>query len=147
VCHHSDPDIAAGLPLLRTRLSRPDIELVTEWRAQTLLHHYHAGFPHYLVEEHDWKLPLDDGRELRFVLTPYLHFPGAMCSWERTTGVLFSSDIFGGFTDGTDLAATPATSRRFVRSTSTTCRATRSSAPAWRRSFRPITMIAPSTAA
>ena len=84
VCHHSDPDIAAGLPTAARRGCRgPTCELVTEWRAQTLLHHYHAGFPYYLVEEHDWQLPLDDGRRLKFALTPYLHFPGAMCSWER----------------------------------------------------------------
>jgi diguanylate cyclase (GGDEF)-like protein len=81
------------------------VHLVTEWRAQTLLHHYHAGFPFYLVEEHDWQLPLDGDRRLRFVLTPYLHFPGAMCSWEKSSGVMFSSDIFGGFTDGSDLFA------------------------------------------
>jgi diguanylate cyclase (GGDEF)-like protein len=105
VCHHSDPDIAAGLPLLRERLPRPDIELVTEWRAQTLLHHYHAHFPYYLVEQNGWQLPLDGQRSLKFVLTPYLHFPGAMCSWDESTGIVFSSDLFGGFTDGTELFA------------------------------------------
>jgi diguanylate cyclase (GGDEF)-like protein len=105
VCHHSDPDIAAGLPLLRERLPRPDIELVTEWRAQTLLHHYHAHFPFYLVEQNGWQLPLDGQRSLKFVLTPYLHFPGAMCSWDESTGIVFSSDLFGGFTDGTELFA------------------------------------------
>ena len=105
VCHHSDPDIAAGLPRLREILTGPDVAVVTEWRAQTLLHHYQAGFPFHLIEEHGWKLLLDDDRELRFVLTPYLHFPGAMCSWESSTGTLFSSDIFGGFTDGSKLFA------------------------------------------
>jgi diguanylate cyclase (GGDEF)-like protein len=148
VCHHSDPDIAAGLPLLRARLPRPDIELVTEWRAQTLLRHYNAGFPYYLVEDHDWQLPLDDDvRALRFVLTPYLHFPGAMCTWDSGTGVLFSSDIFGGFTDGSELFATDATYfealRPFHEHYMPSKEILGAGLARLRRSFQPITMIAP----
>jgi two-component system cell cycle response regulator len=147
VCHHSDPDIAAGLPLLRARLPRPDIELVTEWRAQTLLRHYNAGFPYYLVEDHDWQLPMDDGRVLRFVLTPYLHFPGAMCTWDSGTGVLFSSDLFGGFTDGTELFAIDASYfealRPFHEHYMPSKEILGAGLARLRRSFQPITMIAP----
>lgn len=105
VCHHCDPDIAAGLPALRERLLRADACVVTEWRAAALLKHYDHGFPVHLVERHGWAIPLPDGRRLKFVLTPYLHFPGALCSYETASRVLFSSDLFGGFTDGTRLFA------------------------------------------
>jgi len=105
VCHHSDPDIAGGLWAVREALPSKDLQLVTEWRAETLLRHYDAGIPFFRVEEHDWRIPLDAGRQLQFVLTPYLHFPGAMCSYETSAGVLFSSDLFGGFTDGSQLIA------------------------------------------
>ncbi len=97
VCHHPDPDIAAALPYLSDRLTRPDVEVVTEWRAQALLKHYGHRFDYYLVEEHDWAIRLDASRQLQFQLTPYLHFPGAMVSYDTTTGTLFSSDLFGGF--------------------------------------------------
>lgn len=50
------------------------------------------------IEEHDWRLQLGD-RTLHFRLTPYMHFPGAYVSFDDATGVLFSSDIFGGFTE------------------------------------------------
>ncbi|MEI8240342.1 MAG: diguanylate cyclase [Actinomycetota bacterium] len=147
VCHHADPDIAAGLPALRVALPRPEVELVTEWRAQTLLHHYHAGFPYYLVEEHEWQLPLAADRSLRFVLTPYLHFPGAMCSWDTATGVLFSSDIFGGFTDGSDLFARDSTYfdalRPFHEHYMPSKEILGAGLARLRRSFQPITMIAP----
>ena len=72
------------------------------------MRHYDAGIPFLRVEDHGWTLPLDADRELQFVLTPYLHFPGAMCSYETSSGVLFSSDLFGGFTDGSQLIATDA---------------------------------------
>ncbi len=147
VCHHSDPDIAGGLPALHVALSRPDVELVTEWRAKTLLHHYHAGFPYYLVEEHDWRLPLSEGRQLRFVLTPYLHFPGAMCSWDESSGVLFSSDLFGGFTDGRELVAADMGYFEAIRPFHEHYMPSRDILAAGldrlRRSFTPITMIAP----
>ncbi len=97
VCHHSDPDIAASLPLLSQRLERPDVQVVTEWRAQALLHHYGHRFSYYLVEQNGWRLPLTPERSLEFQLTPYLHFPGAIVSYDTATQVLFSSDLFGGF--------------------------------------------------
>lgn len=53
VCHHPDPDIAAGLGALSQQLTRPDVVVVTEWRAQALLRHYGYRFPDYRVEEHD----------------------------------------------------------------------------------------------
>ena len=97
VCHHPDPDIAASLPYLSERLGRDDVQVVTEWRAKALLKHYGHRFDYYLVEEHDWAIPLGRDRRLEFQLTPYLHFPGAMVSCDTGTGTLFSSDLFGGF--------------------------------------------------
>jgi two-component system cell cycle response regulator len=103
VCHHPDPDIAASLRDLSTMLTREDVRVVTEWRAQALLKHYGHRFGYARVEEQDWRLPLADGRALEFQLTPYLHFPGAMVSYDTGTGTLFSSDLFGGFVPDSDV--------------------------------------------
>jgi two-component system, cell cycle response regulator len=97
VCHHPDPDIAAGLRDLSDLLTRDDVQVVTEWRAQALLKHYKHRFAYYRVEDHGWRVPISAGRDLEFQLTPYLHFPGAMVSYDTGTGTLFSSDLFGGF--------------------------------------------------
>ncbi len=97
VCHHSDPDIAAALPRLSDVLPRPDVQVVTEWRAAALLRHYGHRFEYYLVEANDWVLQLGADRQLQFQLTPYLHFPGALVSFDSATATLFSSDLFGGF--------------------------------------------------
>jgi diguanylate cyclase (GGDEF) domain len=116
VCHHSDPDIAGGLVRLGEVIDRPDARLVTEWRAETLIRYYGQRFPVVLIEDRDWTLTLPDGRALQFVLTPYLHFPGAMCSYETSARVLFSSDLFGGFTDGSALFATDGSHFETIRS-------------------------------
>ena len=55
------------------------------------------------MEEHGWRLPLGDDRVLEFQLTPYLHFPGAFVTYDSTSGILFSSDLFGGFVPCSDV--------------------------------------------
>ncbi len=106
VCHHSDPDVASSLPRIAQVVTRPDARVVTEWRAEALLVHYGSGLPFQRIEDLDWRLDLGAGRALEFLLTPYLHFPGALVSYETGTQTLFSADIFGGFvTDPSQLMA------------------------------------------
>jgi two-component system, cell cycle response regulator len=97
VLHHSDPDICDSLHVLAERLHRPDLTVVTEWRAALLLRHMAVRFPFVSVEELGWRHDLRDGRVLQFLLTPYLHFPGAFVTYEPGSASLFSSDLFGGF--------------------------------------------------
>ena len=52
----------------------------------------------WLVEDNGWRLDLED-RSLDFLFTPYVHFPGAFCTFDPVSQVLFSSDLFGGFSD------------------------------------------------
>lgn len=104
VCQHQDPDITAALTTIDRVLVREDAAIVTHWRARALLKHYGLRLPFWLVDEHSWQLDLG-GRMLRFVFTPYLHFPGAFVTFDERTGILFSSDLFGGFTDDWSLVA------------------------------------------
>ena len=105
VCQHQDPDIAASLPLIDNRLTRNDAVVICHSRAAALLKHYDLDIPFHTIDsELNWKLPLTD-RTLEFVFTPYAHFPGAFCTFDRTSGSLFSSDLFGGFTDDFSLYA------------------------------------------
>jgi diguanylate cyclase (GGDEF)-like protein len=97
VCQHPDPDITSALPAIDARLDRPDAMIVTHWRSRALIRHYNLRLPFWLVDEHDWQLALAD-RQLRFIFTPYAHYPGAFCSFDTRTAVLFSSDLFGGMT-------------------------------------------------
>ncbi|HAS52134.1 MAG TPA: diguanylate cyclase [Gammaproteobacteria bacterium] len=105
VCHHQDPDITGALPLIDQLISRNDAVLVTHWRTQMLVKHYGLRqMPFWLVEEHGWKLALED-RQVEFIFTPYAHFPGAICTFDPVTRVLFSSDLFGGLTPEFSLVA------------------------------------------
>jgi diguanylate cyclase (GGDEF)-like protein len=96
LCQHQDPDITASLPAIE-KICRPDAEVVTHWRVQMLIKHYGVDLKVHLIEEGAWELKLQD-RTLRFIFTPYAHFPGAFCTFDPVTGILFSSDLFGGLT-------------------------------------------------
>ncbi|MEO5374267.1 MAG: diguanylate cyclase [Alphaproteobacteria bacterium] len=104
VCQHPDPDISASLPTIDAMVTRDDAVIVTHWRSEAMLRHFGVKMPFWLVDAHDWRLDLG-GRELSFVFTPYAHFPGAICTYDRASGVLFSSDLFSGFTNGPSLFA------------------------------------------
>lgn len=105
VCQHQDPDVCGALPLLSESKCHPEAHIVTHWRCESIIKHYGVDLPFFRIEQNDWRLELED-RALEFVLTPYLHFPGAFVSFDRSSGVLFSSDLFGGFTGEPSLLAT-----------------------------------------
>jgi len=97
VCSHADPDIIGALPALVARGLHPEAHIATFWRDEALIIHSGTPLPFWRIEDHDWRLPLED-RTLKFILTPYLHFAGAFCTYDATSETLFSSDLFGGFT-------------------------------------------------
>lgn len=95
VLHHQDPDFCSAVPLFEKAGAK--FEVVTHWRTQTLIKYYGIQSDYYIINENEFKLTLASGRTLGFVLTPYLHFPGAFTSYDYQTKILFSSDLFGAF--------------------------------------------------
>ncbi len=103
VLHHSDPDIASAVPYLESLGMK--FTIVTHWRTWTLVRYYGVSSPVYLVDEHGYSLTLGSGRALQFIPTPYLHFPGAIVTYDRQAGYLLSSDLFGAFSNSWSLYA------------------------------------------
>jgi len=98
IMHHQDPDIVSSYSTLETLFPKGERYVVTHWRTQMLLKHYDWQTPFYLIDKNEWKLKTNT-RELEFIFTPYAHFAGAFCTYDKKSGVLFSSDIFGGLTE------------------------------------------------
>lgn len=103
VLQHQDPDLCSSMPLFESAGLRA--EIVTHWRAATLIRYYGVKSPFYIVNEHEYKLAFGNGRTLYFYPTPYLHFPGAIVSYDAQSQILFSSDLFGAFTENWRLFA------------------------------------------
>jgi len=97
VLQHQDPDFCAATPLFEQAGFVGQI--ATHWRAAHLIKYYGVTSSFYLVNEHNWELTYGNNRKLMFVPTPYLHFPGAIATYDPESRVLFSSDLFGAFAD------------------------------------------------
>ncbi|MBI4857368.1 MAG: diguanylate cyclase [Acetobacterium woodii] len=95
ILHHQDPDFCSAVPLFEKAGAK--FEVVTHWRTQTLIKYYGIQSEYYIINENEFKLTLASGRTLGFVLTPYLHFPGAFTTYDGQTKILFTSDLFGAF--------------------------------------------------
>lgn len=103
VLHHQDPDFCSSVPLFENAGAK--FTIVTHWRTQTLIRYYGVTSDYYLVNENNFQLTLASGRQIQFVPTPYLHFPGAIASYDTATKTLFSSDLFGAMSNTWELFA------------------------------------------
>ncbi len=93
---HQDPDVASCIPLLEKKLNKK-FTIITHTRTTFLLPFYDIKSSYYTVDTNKWKLVLKSGRILRFLFMPYCHFPGMIVMYDTKSRILFSGDLFGGF--------------------------------------------------
>lgn len=107
ILHHQDPDLCSNTPKFEEIVYGlgGSLKIVTHTRAWFLIPFYGTRSEYYKVDQEDWKLTLKSGRTLRFIFTPYLHFPGAIMTYDEKSRILFTSDIFGGISYDWDLFA------------------------------------------
>lgn len=93
VLNHLEPDHSGALPELMKRA--PHAKLYISNKAQGMLKALlkRDGLNYELVKTND-KISLGD-RTLRFLHTPYLHWPDTQCTYLEEDEILFSGDVFG----------------------------------------------------
>ncbi len=89
---HQDPDVAASM--VSWLEINPDMKVFTSPRTNVLLPHYGvADYNFYdTTEEPSYLLP--SRNQLRFIEAPFLHFPGAITTYDSASRFLLSGDIF-----------------------------------------------------
>ena len=95
IVNHQDPDLCASLPLFEEIVS-PEVKIIAQLRTSLFVPYYGTKSEIITVDDGDI-FKLKSGRELIFVTTPYVHFAGAMVTYDTKTKTLFSSDIFAAF--------------------------------------------------
>ncbi len=95
ILQHQDPDFCASTPLFEQK--GVTAAIATHWRTAQLVKYYGIKSPFYIINQHKNKLQLNNGRVLQFIATPYLHYPGAITTYDQQTKTLFSSDLFGAY--------------------------------------------------
>jgi len=93
ILNHLEPDHTGALPELMRRA--PGAQLYISQKAQSmlkgLLKQDELSFTPVMTGD---TVPLGD-RSLRFLHTPYLHWPDTQCTYVPEEAILFSGDVFG----------------------------------------------------
>ncbi len=97
ILQHQDPDLCASTPLFEQQGLQA--EVATHWRTSNMIKYYGITSPFYIVNQNEFKLTFGNNRTLIFHPTPYLHFPGAITTYDPLSKLLFSSDLFGAFSN------------------------------------------------
>ncbi|GHT34200.1 flavodoxin [Bacteroidia bacterium] len=94
IINHMEPDHSGSIRLIRERY--PDIQIVGNAKTFDMIKGY-FGITDNLLEVKDGDT-LSLGRQtLQFLLTPMVHWPETMMTYNPSDGTLFSGDAFGSF--------------------------------------------------
>ena len=94
VINHMEPDHSGSIKSLQNQY--PDLILVGNAKTFEMMENFYGPMNNYLVIKDGDTLSLGN-HELVFYMTPMVHWPETMMTYEKTTGILFSMDAFGGF--------------------------------------------------
>jgi two-component system cell cycle response regulator len=100
---HQDPDVCSNVPLLEQKGFVGKI--VSHWRTINFVKYYGITSSFIAINEQKYQLTLKSGRILKFINTPYLHFPGAIATLDEKNDILFSSDLFSAFSYNSEIYA------------------------------------------
>jgi flavorubredoxin len=94
IINHMEPDHSGSLKLFPKLF--PEMKIIGNKRTAEFLESYYGiTSPLVVVDEED---VLDLGHhKLKFYLTPMIHWPETMMTYETTAKILFAGDAFGGF--------------------------------------------------
>lgn len=96
VIHHMEPDHSSSIETVMNKY--PNLKLVGNKKTKEMLKEF------YGIDDEEKIMEVKEGdilclgkKYLKFIMTPMVHWPESMVSYETTDKVLFSQDAFGGF--------------------------------------------------
>jgi flavorubredoxin len=95
IYQHYDPDLCGSIPNLEQIIDRPDLKLISKKENNPFIRHYSVRSKILCIDDLQHKLTMQSGRTLRFFSTPYAHSAGSFITHDVTSGILFTSDLFG----------------------------------------------------
>ena len=101
VSNHTEQDHSGGIPWLVRRY--PGIQVLSSEPARPMLADHLGLDPSRILAVADGERLDLGGKTLRFVYTPWVHWPETMSTYLEEDGILFSCDFFGSHIAQTDL--------------------------------------------
>jgi flavorubredoxin len=106
VAHHAEQDHSGSIPAVLKKY--PNAKLVTNPKAKGMLIDLLAIAEEKFITVSDGETLTLGDRTLKFIYTPWVHWPETMVSYLEEDKILFSCDFFGSHLAGSDLYANEA---------------------------------------
>jgi len=103
IYQHYDPDLCGSLPHLESIIDSSDLKILTNKENIRFIKHYGGSVPFENLENTGYKFQFRSGRLLEFFNTPYAHTQGSFITFDHETKILFTSDIFGSYSNNWQL--------------------------------------------
>ncbi|MEA3418072.1 MAG: EAL domain-containing protein [Campylobacterota bacterium] len=97
ILHDFNPSHSASISSMEKRIGRSDLQIITHSKMTEFFRHYVTTSSYYEIDKNDFRLVAENGLELDFYTTPYSPSPGAFVTYFKKGKLLFSSNLFGGF--------------------------------------------------
>lgn len=94
IINHMEPDHSEAIEYIK--LKYPGIKIIGNRTTAAMIKGFYNIDDVEIINDNQ-ELDLGDGRKLKFILTPMLHWPETMMTYDSKTGTLFSGDAFGCF--------------------------------------------------
>ena len=95
VINHMEPDHSGAIDYIVK--SFPDVTIVGNKKTIEMVEGFYGSIFNTKVINDGDVLDLGDGKSLKFVITPMVHWPETMMTFEQSSSTLFSGDAFGCF--------------------------------------------------
>ena len=95
VINHMEPDHSGAIDYIVK--SFPDVTIVGNKKTIEMIEGFYGSISNTKVINDGDVLDLGDGKSLKFVITPMVHWPETMMTFEQSSSTLFSGDAFGCF--------------------------------------------------
>ena len=95
VINHMEPDHSGAIDYIVK--SFPDVTIVGNKKTIEMVEGFYGSISNTKVINDGDVLDLGDGKSLKFVNTPMVHWPETMMTFEQSSSALFSGDAFGCF--------------------------------------------------
>ena len=92
VVNHMEPDHSSSISILKEIY--PKVQIVGNAKTISMIEGYHASFEDSIIIKEGESLSIG-GRELFFYMTPMLHWPETMVTYDPKSSTLFTGDAFG----------------------------------------------------
>lgn len=93
---HYDPDLCGSIPNFEDIINRNDLKIISDSANLMFIRHYSVATRLLPTSKINNQFKFSSGRTLQFFKTPYAHSGGSIVTFDEKSGILFTSDLFGG---------------------------------------------------